>query len=135
MTTNSGGRRHEESVCWFSLPTGEGSSVSESELPELLRHLRQRLDDIRADSVSRAGNRSGPCDLALTVVAEALAIGEAMSRISAEAADSETDHRHSPAIYAEIDSRYVEHRTRALRSALHGVDDYVWWGGLVTAAG
>jgi hypothetical protein len=63
------------------------------------------------------------------VVAEALAIGEAMSGIATTEERGATND-HSAAIYAAIDGRYLDHRTRALRTALHGVDDYIWWGGL-----
>lgn len=114
----------------------DGRIVTEpSDLSELFHAFRQRLDGTRALDRSTPSHPSGPADLALTVVAEALAIGEAMSRLAGDAATDAADISQSPAIYAGIDSRFVEHRARALRSALHEVDDYVWWGGLATAAG
>ena len=110
--------------------TAESSPARNTELPELLGGLRRRIDDLRTSADQEAVHQTGPAELALTVVAEALAIGEAMSRISTGSELEAGCQRQSPAIYGEIDSRFVEHRTRALRSALQGVDDYVWWGGL-----
>ena len=110
---------------------------------ELFRQLRERIDR----AVAQRPSPPNPTGLALAVVAEALAIGEAMSEIQNRPDQTDTayntDHTdnadkthspgrsvQSPALYAGIDSHYLDHRTRALRAALHGVDDYVWWGGL-----
>ncbi len=135
MTTNSSDSdRSRRSCCHSSQPAAE-ATVQGSELPELFRQFRHRIDRVRSADAEETIPPSGPADLALTVVAEALAIGEAMSRIRVDATDDGLGTGQSPAIYAEIDSRFVEHRTRALRSALHGVDDYVWWGGLIAAPG
>ncbi len=137
MTFKSPASGSEESRC-CSVSTGgaspgvAGSSAGQSELAELFGQLRGRLDHLRTDGAAEGHGPSGPVDLAVAVVAEALAIGEAMSRLDSGVDAGADPMGHTPAIYAEIDSRYVEHRTRALRSALHGVDDYVWWGGLVT---
>lgn len=124
-----------EQFCSCTSIASERPAVSEPDLPELLKRFRQRVDDLRTTGDATSSPSTAPADLALTVVAEALAIGEAMSRIAVDRPSDEAANRQSPAIYAEIDSRYVERRARALRSALHGVDDYVWWGGLAAAAG
>ena len=112
-------------------------SADPSSLPDLLRLFRHRIDEVRAEGSSHRVQPSEPADLALSVVAEALAIGEAMSRLSAtniSNSRAEADCRHIPATYAQIDSRFLEHRARALRSALHSIDDYVWWGGMAASA-
>ncbi|MDH4279840.1 MAG: hypothetical protein OEZ14_09995 [Acidimicrobiia bacterium] len=134
MTTFSGDADGERLCC---CPTADVDrhTTAEPELAELLHRFRQRIDGIRAADPKTAPLPSGPADLALTVVAEALAIGEAMSRLAIDIPADGAENQRSPAIYAEIDSRFVEHRARALRSALYGVDDYVWWGGLATTAG
>ncbi len=124
-----------ERFCSCPSTASEQPAASEPDLPELLKGLRQRIDGIRTTGDAGSSHSTGPADLALTVVAEALAIGEAMSRIGLDQPSDTAPDRRSPAVYAEIDSRYVEHRARALRSALHAVDDYVWWGGLAAAAG
>lgn len=134
MTTFSGDADGERLCC---CPTAGVArhAAADSELSELFHRFRQRVEGIRAADPKSPPLRSSPADLALTVVAEALAIGEAMSRLAIDTPADDTGNHRIPAVYADIDSRFVEHRARALRSALHGVDDYVWWGGLATAAG
>lgn len=99
----------------------------------LFRQFRDELDGLR----HQVGSPGGPTELALTVIAEAVAIGEALT-VGAAAAPS--DHqdgdgvdrvdRDLQALFDGVDCRYLDHRARALRAALHFVDDYVWWGGL-----
>jgi hypothetical protein len=102
----------------------------------VFRELRDQLDSQLTGQASGAG----PAELALTVVVEALAVaaalgdavGEAQGRHPATAGGSTSSLGESPAIYAGIDYRHLDHRARALRNALHSVDDYIWWGGLGT---
>lgn len=135
MTTRSGPADGERSCCCPTADTDRRVVAEASDLTDLFHGFRRRLDGIGVTDGRASPHPPGPADLALTVVAEALAIGEAMSRLAIDAAADAAEISQSPAIYAGIDSRFVEHRARALRSALHGVDDYVWWGGLAAAAG
>ena len=99
----------------------------------LFRQFRDELDTLRQD----VGSPGGPTELALTVIAEAVAIAEALT---IGAASPPCDHRHDDGldnhcnhghgVFDGVDCRYLDHRARALRAALHCVDDYVWWGGL-----
>jgi len=101
----------------------------------VFRDLGDQIDTIR-----QTPNRPGdPAELALTVVAEALAVAVALGDALGAVTESSDQHNRSSnprpnadsvAIYAGIDCRYLDHRARALRNALHSVDDFVWWGGL-----
>lgn len=133
MTTFSDEAQAEQPCRCGTAADGRSRPAADPDLSELFHRFRRRIDAIRASGGAGTTPASGPSELALTVVAEALAIGEAMSRISVDPSIDGAENPRSPAIYTEIDSRFVEHRARALRSALHGVDDYVWWGGLAAA--
>lgn len=135
MTTISGDADGGRLCCCHNAAGGCPTASEPPDLSELFHRFRRRVDGIRATGGDAAAHPSGPADLALAVVTEALAIGEAMSRLAMDLPGDEAESNRSPAVYAEIDSRFVEHRARALRSALHGVDDYVWWGSLATAPG
>ncbi len=101
----------------------------------LFRQFRDELDTLR----HQEGSPGGPTELALTVIAEAVAIGEALTigatqLPSDHASDGNLDHTtidsDEHGVFDGVDCRYLDHRARALRAALHCVDDYVWWGGL-----
>ena len=100
--------------------------------------LRDQLDN----ALARPAAGGGPSELALTVVAEALAVAVALDDAIASAvgargaldAEPTAVTPQSPAIYAGIDYRYLDNRARALRTALHSIDDYIWWGGLGAGA-
>jgi hypothetical protein len=112
-----------------------GARSGPTDWTALFRDLGDQLDTIRRPSNGPAD----PGELAMTVVAEALAVavalGDALGAGShnpdqqSQSADPEPN-TDSVAIYAGIDSRYLDHRARALRNALHSVDDFIWWGGL-----
>ena len=104
----------------------------EDDQPDWAAFFRHLHDQIDVAAQCRRPS-AGPTALALAVVAEALAIGEAMSGIASDADAGSEATSASPAVFAEIDDRYLDKRTKALRTALHGVDDYIWWGSLSTA--
>ncbi|MDH3296357.1 MAG: hypothetical protein OER95_18710 [Acidimicrobiia bacterium] len=108
----------------------------------VFRELQDQLDVARHQTTPVGG---GPPDLAITVVAEALAVAVALNdafdvtagQASGQAGSAldKADIGLDPeptAVYASMDCRYLHHRARALRSALHLVDDYIWWAGLGT---
>lgn len=108
----------------------------------LFRQFRDELDLLR----NQVGSPGGPTELALTVIAEAVAIGEALTVGSSAPTTSNgighdiennIDHETHDALegmFDSVDCRYLDHRARALRAALCCVDDFVWWGGLRAAA-
>ncbi len=134
MTAHSTVESQHLSACCSLSATSEPEAPT-SDLPELLQHFRRRLETLQDVEGTHPATGNEPGGLALTIVAEALAIGEAISRITVEQASPESLPSSSPALYTRIDGRFVGGRTRALRSALHGVDDYVWWAGLTPTAG
>ncbi len=125
MTADPGCDRLDQIVC-SPAPAGK----DRSEWPGLFQHLRDRINRARTGSTPS----SSPTELALSIVAEALAIGEVISAISTTPTAGSGSSDRSPGLYAGIDSHYLDRRTRALRAALHGVDDYIWWGGLEATA-
>lgn len=101
----------------------------------LFRQFRDELDLLR----HQVGSPGGPTELALTVIAEAMAIGEALTGGSSAPTmpvngmghdiDNSIDDELN-GVFDSVDCRYLDHRARALRAALCCVDDFVWWGGL-----
>lgn len=84
-----------------------------------------QIDSELEDLFSRTAGlhrHGGPDAVALSVVREAVAIGLTMTE------GDEAESYRLP--LRSMDHRYLENRSRALRTALHGVDDYVWWGGI-----
>lgn len=100
----------------------------------LFRQMGHELEEVRG----RVGSPGGPTELAATILAEAVAIGEALTSAHNFAGQGTASGRPTRSgdstdmapLFDGIDCRYLDHRARALRAALHGVDDYVWWGGL-----
>lgn len=88
--------------------------------------LSQFSADLERNWSKRQGKHlsTGPDAVAFTVVKEAIAIGIAMTQ------GDDADSYRIP--LRPMDHRYLENRSRALRSALHGVDDYIWWGGITS---
>ena len=109
----------------------------------IFRDLQDQLDMARRpssqSSAAEGSPVAGPAHLAITVVAEALAVAVALGDAVGEAgnqpherqtADSAAESAETTAFYAGMDCRYLDHRAKALRHAINTVDDYVWWGGL-----
>lgn len=101
--------------------TNSKQSSETNELHSLLKQIDSNLEDLssRTADIHRHG---GPDSVALSVVREAIAIGLTMTE------GDEAESYRLP--LRTMDHRYLENRSRALRTALHGVDDYVWWGGI-----
>lgn len=97
------------------------TSSKENDLHVLLKRFKDELEKLGVDKAN-IHLHGGPDAVALCVVREALAIGLTMTE------GSEAESYRLP--LRTMDHRYLENRSRALRSALHGVDDYVWWGGI-----
>jgi hypothetical protein len=131
-------RSHTHRCC---NPTPTTATASPTSGPDrngwnlLFRQFRDELDTLR----HQLGSPGGPTELALTVIAEAMAIGEALTIGAApppfeHGPDGNLDHTtvssDEHGVFDGVDCRYLDHRARALRAALHFVDDYVWWGGL-----
>jgi len=90
-------------------------------LHDLLERFQADLESLWGDDASPYSH-GGPDAVALTVIQEATAIGLTMTE------GDEAESYRLP--LRTMNHRYLENRTRALRTALHGVDDYVWWGGI-----
>ncbi len=110
------------------------SDATAVSLAELLRSFQAEADALRSD----LDPPGGAIEVALNLVAEALDIGATITASAQQSQDHEMSdgcvHIKVTTAATDIDYHHLERRTRALRTALNGVDDYVWWGGLATAS-